>query len=174
MLAKAVLWSGRWAEPVPVPSRCESLRLASGLTTAQPPPASRARAAAPRVRYEQLHGPMTLIVGPGTTVVPLDVWRIAFTVPDRPSPLVTVTTPETDCQNTPIANMATFGTSGVVPSGRGHGGKSYLPGPEYVPSIWISSANAWWSPENRSTSSSMWPYTSHVEVLSEAGVAHSL
>jgi hypothetical protein len=45
------------------------------------------------VTVSQLHGQITLIVGPGTTVVPLEVLRVAFTVPDRPSPPVTVRTP---------------------------------------------------------------------------------
>ena len=64
---------------------------------------SHAREAARRVRQGQLHGPITLSVGPGRTVLPLEAWtpteeawRMAFTFPDRPSPPVTFTTPATD------------------------------------------------------------------------------
>jgi hypothetical protein len=82
------------------------------------------RELAPLDGQGQLHGPFTLSVGPGTTAVPLDTWRMADTVPDRPSLPVTLRTPATDCQNAPLVywRTATFGTS-FVPSPDFHCGK---------------------------------------------------
>ena len=53
---------------------------------------------------------------------------MAFTFPDRPSPLVTSTTPATNFQNVPDVDWSTptFGTS-FVPSPNCHGGRSCMP-----------------------------------------------
>jgi hypothetical protein len=60
--------------------------------------------------HGHLHGPVTWSVGPpGMTAVPLEVWSVATIHPDRPSAPVTVRIPAIDCQNTPVANMATLG-----------------------------------------------------------------